>query len=93
MKINNLFAVGIISSALALAGCNGPTSDDTGISKVSFVGQRAVDDGSLDLADAIHTLQYIFVFGPPPAVPFPHCGWDPTPGGDLDCGVPTGSCP
>jgi len=37
------------------------------------------DDGSLDVADPVYVLTYLFSFGPEPAAPFPLCGTDPTP--------------
>ncbi|MCA8960019.1 MAG: hypothetical protein KDC38_05880 [Planctomycetes bacterium] len=49
------------------------------------------DDGSLDLADPIALLQYLFSLGAPPAPPFPSCGIDgtvDTVGCDSDAGCP-----
>ena len=49
------------------------------------------DSGSLNLADVIHLLQYLFVPGSaPPPPPFPDCGADPTADG-LGCDSPP--CP
>ena len=42
------------------------------------------DNGSLDLADAMYSLLYIAVNGPPPPVPFNTCGEDQT-ADTLDC--------
>jgi len=44
------------------------------------------DDGLLGIDDAIAGLGYLFLGDSPPALPFPDCGLDPTPG-DLDCGT------
>ena len=43
------------------------------------------DDNTVDLADAIYLLTYLFGSGPDPASPNPDCGQDLTPGGTLDC--------
>ena len=49
-------------------------------------------DGSLDIADAIYILNYLFMNGsPPPTSPFPDCGALP-PGSMLDC-VEYDACP
>jgi hypothetical protein len=37
------------------------------------------DDGTVNVADVIYKLVYIFGNGPPPPSPFPVCGLDPTP--------------
>lgn len=42
------------------------------------------DDGALDVADAVYELSFLFTGGPPPAGPYPDCGFDPTPD-DLSC--------
>ncbi|MCA8959794.1 MAG: immunoglobulin domain-containing protein [Planctomycetes bacterium] len=36
------------------------------------------DDGSIDITDPIVILDYFFAGGPPPEIPFPDCGADPT---------------
>jgi hypothetical protein len=36
------------------------------------------DDGTFNLSDPIATLTFLFRNGPPPAAPFPACGWDAT---------------
>jgi hypothetical protein len=36
------------------------------------------DDGRLNLADGIYALSFLWANGPPPPVPFPMCGEDPT---------------
>ena len=43
-----------------------------------------VDDGSLDIADPVALLTYLFAGGPSPPPPFPLPGPDPTPDG-LGC--------
>ena len=52
----------------------------------------ANDDGVMDIADAIATLQYLFVQGPPPPPPGTSCGQDPTDDG-LVCIGPTACAP
>lgn len=42
------------------------------------------DDGNIDLNDPMALLTYLFQWGNPPALPFPHCGLDPTSDG-LNC--------
>ena len=42
------------------------------------------DNGSIDLADGVQLVNYLYTFGPPPAAPFPEPGPDPTPD-DLTC--------
>jgi len=42
------------------------------------------DDGTVDIADAVRTLRYLFLGGLPPEEPFPTCGIDPVIDG-LDC--------
>ena len=42
------------------------------------------DSNGLDIADAILLLDYLFSDGFAPAMPFPMCGFDPTPD-DLTC--------
>jgi hypothetical protein len=37
------------------------------------------DNGTIDLADGIQLVNYLYIFGPPPAAPFPEPGSDPTP--------------
>lgn len=43
------------------------------------------DDGSLDLADPIRILGYLFLSDSPPESPFPEYGPDPTPQGGFTC--------
>ena len=50
------------------------------------------DDDQVGLIDAIIELSYLFAGGNNPIVPFPHCGWDPTPG-MLDCSASNLGCP
>jgi len=35
------------------------------------------DSGSVDLSDAVSSIQYLLLGGPPPVAPFPACGVDP----------------
>jgi|GEM_PF-6971723 len=37
------------------------------------------DDGVIDLSDVIYLINYLYKVGPPPPIPFPACGLDPTP--------------
>ena len=37
------------------------------------------DDGALEIADAVQLLYFLFLGGPPPSLPFPSPGLDPTP--------------
>ncbi len=49
------------------------------------------DDGMVNIADPIYNLSYQFSSGPPPPLPFPDCGQDPT-ADSLGClGIPV--CP
>ena len=43
------------------------------------------DDGSVNTTDATLLLNYLYYGGPPPAPPFPNCGYDPTPDDGLPC--------
>jgi len=43
------------------------------------------DDGQILLNDPIYLLTYLFSIGPQPALPFPDCGLDPSPGDALGC--------
>lgn len=43
------------------------------------------DDGAITATDGILLGDYLFLFGTPPAAPFPTAGTDPTPGDDLQC--------
>ncbi|MGE3166502.1 MAG: hypothetical protein AB7O52_16500 [Planctomycetota bacterium] len=52
----------------------------------------ADDGGTLNIADAIWILNFLFASGPPPASPHPLCGVDPTPDGLNSC-VYAGACP
>ena len=36
------------------------------------------DDGLTDVSDPIYLLNYLYLGGPPPATPYPHCGGDET---------------
>jgi len=38
----------------------------------------ANDSGSVDVSDAVYVLDFLFLGGPPPPLPFPGCGVDPT---------------
>lgn len=49
------------------------------------------DSNSLDISDAILLLDYLFSDGFSPAMPFPMCGFDPTPD-DLTCNS-SSNCP
>ncbi len=42
------------------------------------------DDGGVSITDAVRLLTFLFSGGPPPAAPFPDCGFDPTPD-ELTC--------
>ncbi len=42
------------------------------------------DSGDLAITDAIYSLEFQFLAGPPPLLPFPGCGDDSTADG-LDC--------
>lgn len=44
------------------------------------------DNATLEITDAVYSLNHLFVDGPPPAAPYPEPGVDPTP--DLDCRGP-----
>ncbi len=50
------------------------------------------DDGAVNIADPVYSLNYQFAEGPSPPEPFPGCGDDPTPD-DLDCGASQMECP
>jgi hypothetical protein len=43
------------------------------------------DDGAFEVTDVIHTLNFLFLSGPPPRAPFPSCGPDPTFEDGLPC--------
>ena len=45
----------------------------------------ANDDSVANIGDPVYLLDHLFSGGPPPPEPFPFCGDDPTPGGDLEC--------
>ncbi len=49
------------------------------------------DSGTLNIADAIHFLSYLFIAGPRPPAPFVVCGSDPSLD-PLDCAAPPASC-
>ena len=62
-------------------------------------GADANDDGSVNLSDAVATLNYLFAGGDAPAFPGPsNCGWDSTDEGSLGCeqlymtGISTNMC-
>ncbi len=38
----------------------------------------ANDDATVNISDAVALLNWLFAGGPPPAIPFPHPGFDPT---------------
>ncbi len=40
--------------------------------------QDTNDDGTVNIADPVYNINYQFAMGPPPPVPFPDCGLDPT---------------
>jgi hypothetical protein len=42
------------------------------------------DDGAIDIGDGLHLAFFVFLSRAPPAMPFPLCGFDPTPD-DLEC--------
>lgn len=50
------------------------------------------DDGLLDVADVVSIVAYLFLAGPTPAAPFPHCGPDLTDSDSLDCSAPPDVC-
>ncbi len=52
----------------------------------------ANDDDSVNVADAVYILEYLFLLGPPPCPPFPGCGTDPTPDTMPDCIGPFSDC-
>lgn len=49
------------------------------------------DSGTVDIADPIRILQWLFSDGTPPKTPFPDCGPDPTED-SLTCETPTSGC-
>ena len=61
---------------VALAGTGDPIECEHGCD--------SNDDGFLDVSDAVYSLSYMFIGGPPPAAPFPSCGFDSTTD-DLSC--------
>jgi hypothetical protein len=46
----------------------------------------ANDDGFVNLADPIYTIQYLFLGGPQVRSPFPDCGFDPSGDEDVNLG-------
>lgn len=60
-------AIGILAALFVSGG--GPACVDAA---------DANDDGRADISDAIYDLSHLFLGGPPPPVPFPHPGVDPT---------------
>ncbi len=45
----------------------------------------ANDSGAVNIADPVFILEYLFTAGPPPTLPFPNPGLDPTPDGLPGC--------
>lgn len=52
----------------------------------------ANDDESANIADPVYMLGYLFTLGAAPPAPFPACGPDPTPTGQLSCAT-NAACP
>ncbi len=51
----------------------------------------ANDDGASDISDSVYALGFLFIAGPPPELPFPQCGLDPT--ADAASCLPAAACP
>lgn len=42
------------------------------------------DDGMIDIGDVVYLINYLYIGGSAPAIPFPVCGLDPT-ADELGC--------